>query len=136
IMQATVAPSNPFVQGRNAAIVEVAAFEAVNTIIGDYKPYLGTLTARPGASPDAAAIVAAHDTLLALYPANAFQIDTSEAASLAAIPDGQSKTDGIAVGAAAAIAILTHRANDGQMRLLITRQAPTLGTGVPHRLHL
>ena len=60
IMQATVATSNPFFQGRSAAIVEVAVFEAVNTITGDYKPYLGTLTAPPGASPDAAAIVAAH----------------------------------------------------------------------------
>ena len=61
IMQATVAPSNPFVQGRNAAIVEVAAFEAVNTIIGDYKPYLGTLTARPGAQR--LAHIAHHDHL-------------------------------------------------------------------------
>lgn len=113
IMQTTVASSNAFFQGRNAAIVEIAVFEAVNTIVGDYEPYLGTLTAPPGASPDAAAIVAAHDTLVALYPASATGLDLSETASLAAIPDGQSKTDGIAVGNAAASAILTLRANDG-----------------------
>jgi len=113
IMQTTVASSNDFFQGRNAAIVEIAVFEAVNTIVGDYEPYLGTLTAPPGASPDAAAIVAAHDTLVALYPASATGLDLSETASLAAIPDGQSKTDGIAVGNAAASAILTLRANDG-----------------------
>ena len=69
IMQTTVASSNAFFQGRNAAIVEIAVFEAVNTIAGDYEPYVGTLTAPHGASPDAAAIVAAHDTLVALYPA-------------------------------------------------------------------
>ncbi len=112
IMQTTVASSNAFFQGRNAAIVEIAVFEAVNTIVGDYEPYLGTLTAPPGASPDAAAIVAAHDTLVALYPATT-GLNESEAASLAAIPDGQSKTDGIAVGMAAASAILALRANDG-----------------------
>lgn len=113
IMQTTVASSNAFFQGRNAAIVEIAVFEAVNTIVGDYEPYVGTLTAPHGASPDAAAIVAAHDTLVALYPASATGLDTSKAASLAAIPDGQSKTDGIAVGMAAASAILALRANDG-----------------------
>jgi hypothetical protein len=113
IMQTTVASSNPFFQGRNAAIVQIAVFEAVNTIVGDYEPYLGTLKAPPGASPDAAAIVAAHDALVALYPASATGLDTSKAFSLAAIPDGQSKTDGIAVGMAAASAILALRANDG-----------------------
>ena len=41
IMQTTVASSNPFFQARNAAIVQIAVFEAVNTIVGDYEPYLG-----------------------------------------------------------------------------------------------
>jgi hypothetical protein len=113
IMQTTVASSNAFFQGRNAAIVQVAVFEAVNTIVGDYEPYLGTLTAPSGASPDAATIVAAHDTLSALYPGNASALGAAEVASLAAIPNGQSKIDGIAIGKAAASAILVLRAYDG-----------------------
>src|SRR5262245_40791559 len=64
IMQATVstAPTNPFYQARWGAIVQLAVFEAVNTIEGDYEPYLGIIDAPPGASPDAAAIAAAHRT--------------------------------------------------------------------------
>ena len=38
---------NPFAQARYAAIVQLAVFEAVNAITGDYQPYLGTITAPP-----------------------------------------------------------------------------------------
>ena len=71
IMQATVAPANPFFQARSAAIVQLAVFEAVNAITGDYEPYLGTIAAPPWASPDAAAIAAAYRTLVTLHPASA-----------------------------------------------------------------
>ena len=68
IMEATVAapPTNPFFQARWGAIVQLAVFEAVNAVVGDYEPYLGTITAPPGASPDAAAIAAAYRTLVTL----------------------------------------------------------------------
>ena len=46
----------PFTQARNGAIVQLAVFEAANSITGDYRPYLGTIVAPHGASPDAAAI--------------------------------------------------------------------------------
>ena len=51
IMQATVTapPTNPFFQARWGAIVQLAVFEAVNAVVGDYEPYLGTITAPPGA---------------------------------------------------------------------------------------
>src|SRR5262249_20311497 len=73
IMQATVAdpPTNPNLQTRWGAIVQLAVFEAVNAIVGDYEPYLGTIAAPPWASPDAAAIAAAHRTLVALRPGSA-----------------------------------------------------------------
>src|SRR6202140_3689530 len=51
---------NPFAQARYAAIVQLAVFEAVNSITHHYQPYLGTITAPPDASPDAAAIEAAY----------------------------------------------------------------------------
>src|SRR6476646_7736660 len=66
IMQATVTTQPPFPQARFAAITQLAVFEAVNSITHDYQPYLGTITAPPGASPEAAAIAAAH-TVLRLY---------------------------------------------------------------------
>ena len=115
VMQTTVASSNAFFQGRNAAMVQVAVFEAVNSITGKYKPYLANIPAAPGASPDAAAVAAAHRTLVTLYPGSVAALDGAEAASLAAIPDGQGKTDGVAVGEAAASAMLALRANDGSV---------------------
>jgi hypothetical protein len=110
------APTNPNAQTRWGAIVQLAVFEAVNSITGRYVPYLGTITAPPGASPEAAAIAAAHRTLVTLrgsLPAVVADLDAKRANSLAAIPDGQAKTDGIAVGEAAAAVMLALRANDG-----------------------
>jgi hypothetical protein len=113
IMRTTVAMDNPFLQTRSATMMHLAVFEAVNTIVGDYKPYLGTIEAPSGASPEAAAIAAAHRTLVSLYPSDEPSLDASRDASLSAIPDGPAKNDGIGVGMAAADAILALRTNDG-----------------------
>lgn len=106
-------PVNPFAAGRFAAITQLAVFEAVNTIERDYYPYLGTLKAPRGASAEAAAIAAAHGVLVSYFPGSAATLDAARAASLASIKDGPSKGDGIAVGTAAAAALLSLRANDG-----------------------
>jgi hypothetical protein len=104
---------NPFAQARSAAIVQLAVFESVNAITGAYRPYLGTIVAPPGASADAAAIQAAYRVLSTYFPASASTLDAARANSLASIPDGQAKTDGIATGEAAALAMIALRANDG-----------------------
>lgn len=113
LMVATVGGQNPFAQARFAAITQLAVFEAVNAISGRYQPYLGSLTAPPTASEEAAAIAAAHGVLRSYFPAAAVTLDAARAASLAAIADGAAKTAGIAVGEAAAAAMVVHRANDG-----------------------
>ena len=104
---------NPFAQARYAAIVQLAVFEAVNAITGDYRPYLGTITAPPGASAEAAAIQAAYRVLRIYFPNSASTLDAERTTSLAQIPDGQAKNDGIATGEAAASAMIALRANDG-----------------------
>jgi hypothetical protein len=104
---------NPFAQARYAAIVQLAVFEAVNSITGDYHPYLGNITAPAGASAEAAAVEAAYHVLSTYFPASAIALGTARTNSLASIPDGQAKTDGIAVGDAAASAMIALRANDG-----------------------
>jgi hypothetical protein len=113
IMLSTMATQNPFAQARFAAITETAVFEAVNAITGDDDPYLGTVTAPAGASADAAAVAAAHDVLKNYFPASAASLDAAEASSLGAIRDGQAKDDGVAVGEAAAAAMIADRTNDG-----------------------
>jgi membrane-associated phospholipid phosphatase len=104
---------NPFAQARFAAIVQVAVFEAVNAITGDYQPYLGSIVAPHGASANAAAVQAAYRVLSTYFPASASTLDAGRASSLATIPDGQAKIDGIATGDAAAYALIALRANDG-----------------------
>jgi len=112
IMVNTTAGQNPFFQARFAAITQLAVFEAVNAIDRDFEPYLGTLTAPPGASADAAAVAAAHDVLLDYFPVDKAALDAAELVSLARIPDGSAKQDGIGVGVAAAAALIALRTGD------------------------
>jgi hypothetical protein len=83
VMQSTVAVSNPFLQARNAAIVQLAVFEAVNSILREYESYLGMPFA-PGASPEAAAVGAAHRALITLYPDAQPLLDLGRTVSLSA----------------------------------------------------
>jgi hypothetical protein len=113
IMVNTISGQNPYAQAYFAAITQLAVFEAVNAITGDYEPYLGTIAAPPGASTESAAVAAAHAMLKHYFPDSGASLDADRANSLAVIPDGQSKDDGIAVGEAAAAAMIVNRANDG-----------------------
>jgi len=116
IMLNTIATQSPFAQARFAAITQLAVFEAVNACTGEYQPYLGSVTAPSGASAEAAAAAAAHKILTNYFGASV-TLDNALTTSLAAIPDGPSKTDGIAVGVAAANAMIAARANDGSTPL-------------------
>ena len=113
ILLSTIASQNPFAQARFAAITQLAVFEAVNACLHRYEPFLGTLDAPPGTSPEAAAVAAAHGVLKHYFPAAGTSLDAARAQSLAAIPDGQAKLEGVAVGEAAAVAMIQARANDG-----------------------
>jgi hypothetical protein len=125
----TATATNPFNQARIGAIVQLAVFEAVNAITGDYEPYLSpATTAPPGASVDAAVITAAHKTLTTYFPAAIAALDTARDTDLAAIPDSQAKTDGMAVGMAAALAMITLREADGSAPLTTLIPSST-GTG-------
>jgi hypothetical protein len=118
---------NPFAQARFASIVQLAVFEAVNTITGTHDGYLGsaaagglTISAPAGSSPDAAAIAAAYRVLFNYFgsdAATALALNADRASSLALIADGPSKTNGIATGEAAAAALIAMRVGDGSSPL-------------------
>ena len=105
---------NPFAQARTVAIVQLAVFEAVDAITGDYKPYLG-ISEPSSASAEAASIEAAYKVLSDFFPSAATQaaLLADRTSSLAAIPDSQAKTDGIQAGDDAAKAMTDLRAHDG-----------------------
>jgi hypothetical protein len=112
--------------------VQLAVFEAVNSITGNYQPYLGTIVAPSGASAEAAAIQASYDVLVTYFPASQPTLLAQLNASLALIPNGQPKTDGIATGHAAAAAMVALRANDGSSPLTFyTPGPPLLGVWQP-----
>ena len=60
IMVTTVSWPEPVRPGAARRDHQLAVFEAVNAIAGEYEPYLGTIAAPPGASAEAAAVAAAH----------------------------------------------------------------------------
>ena len=95
------------------AYVDVAMYDAVNSIGGRFKPFAVETHAPRGASRDAAAATAAHDVLVHYFPTQASTLDADLAASMATIADGQAKTDGISVGKAVAAQWLALRAGDG-----------------------
>jgi hypothetical protein len=116
----TATATSPFNQARVGAIVQLAVFEAVNAVTGDYEPYLNPATvAPPGTSVDAAVITAAHKVLTTYFtaPATVAMLDGLRDADLGAIPPGAPKTAGIAVGMAAANAMIALRATDGSSPL-------------------
>jgi PAP2 superfamily len=97
------------------AMVHLAIYDAVNAIEGGrFEPYASLPVVDRPASAEAAAATAAYDVLLALFPAQAADLDAKYAASLAALPDDIAKVNGIAVGGQAAAAILQARADDGR----------------------
>jgi hypothetical protein len=97
------------------AMVQGAVFDAVNAIDGGYDGYLITSRlATPSDSKEAAVATAAYRVLLNIVPVQKPVLDAQYAASLAGIPDGSSKTRGVAVGEAAAAAMIAARTADGR----------------------
>jgi hypothetical protein len=77
--------------------VQAAVFDAVNSVERRYTPYAIDLRA-PRASAEVAAAVAAHGVLVRFYPAQKASLDARLNASLAPIPDGETKSAGIDLG--------------------------------------
>lgn len=111
------------------AMVHIAIYDAVNAIDGyPFEAYAIHPTVVSPASADAATATAAHDILVALFPAQQADLDAKYAASLNTITDGPAKINGIAVGRQTAAGILALRAGDG--RDATVTYSPGSGPGV------
>jgi hypothetical protein len=119
-------PFGVFHESRMYAMMHVAMHDALNAIERRSKPYALDLKGPPTASIDATVATAARDVLVPLLkevPLDAFpqecidagiaSVEADYAAALGAIPDGDPKTQGIAVGHAAAAVVLALRIADG-----------------------
>jgi hypothetical protein len=95
------------------AYVELAVYNSVVAIEGHFEPYEYNVPASKGSSPDAAAVEAAYRMLLHLLPDRATALTAAYNLSMAAIPDGPSKTAGQSVGLFSANTLISLRAGDG-----------------------
>jgi hypothetical protein len=128
----TVLATNPFNQARVMAIAQLAVFEAVNAVTGEYEPYLDPPTSAPaGASVDAAVVIAAHKVLTNYFPtpATVALLDLARDSDLGTISNGPDKTAGMAVGLAAANAMIALRMNDGSATPPLTNIPSPQGAG-------
>ncbi|WP_433446152.1 vanadium-dependent haloperoxidase [Streptomyces sp. CA-142005] len=104
---ATVQPTRSF------ALLQAAEYDAVVSITRSGPAYLFSVAAPRGARADAAADQAAHDVLVALYPAKRAHVDQRLSSQLSAIPAGPDKQAGTTVGAEVARRLISLRSNDG-----------------------
>jgi hypothetical protein len=103
----------PAAAQRVVTIMQVAMFDAVNSIEPRYRPYLTQLPAAASTSKEAAAAAAAGTVLASLNPQAEGELRGAMTAYLATIPDSDAKAQGIKLGEAVAAKILEARANDG-----------------------
>jgi hypothetical protein len=140
--QSTVtAGQNGIVASRTLAVAQIAVHDALNAIDSRYERYAFRGSVRAGASVDAAVAAAARDALVGTIAVGSLpfvgfgnptlqgnavaQVNAAYATALSSIPNGSAKNDGVAVGQAAAAAILARRSTDHATTLVTY----TPGTG-------
>jgi Vanadium chloroperoxidase N-terminal domain/FG-GAP-like repeat/PAP2 superfamily/FG-GAP repeat len=126
--------AGPGKSARALAIVHAAIYDAVDSIAHAYQPYEFQVAAAPGASIEAAAAAAGHDTLVALYPSMQATFDAALAQDLAGFP-GPSGQAGAMVGHQVATQLLALRQNDGSQSNPPYTPSGQIGTWTPDPLH-
>ena len=115
-------------------LVSTAVYNAVVTIEGGGEPTLPQDRIHGAASSDVAAATAAHDVLVAFFPASSGALDADYDAWLAGVPDDDARDRGLEVGQDAAAALIASREGDGredQTRRLARPASPAAGVWVP-----
>ncbi|MEV7387839.1 MULTISPECIES: vanadium-dependent haloperoxidase [unclassified Streptomyces] len=111
--------------------VSVAVYNAVVGIEGGYALYKWHERGPAKASSAAAAATAAHDVLLTCFPAAKARLDTAYADSLAALPAGQARDQGVNYGKRAAARIIELREGDGRFADVPFTASPAPGVWRP-----
>lgn len=112
----TVPGEAPPIEARDAAILAIAQYEAVNAISGEGSSYLDNLISPPfaGASAEAAAVGAGYRVLSVLFPEQRATFDLQIQESLSEVDGSQgSKNQGFGYGVLIADQILAQREGDG-----------------------
>ena len=106
------------------AYVAIAVYDAVMGVEGGYEPFAVDATSPGNSSPEAAVVGAASTVLQHYLPGQAALVTAARTTSLATIPDGTAKTNGLAFGDAVANLLIAERADDGFRDPSYTYTAP------------
>ncbi len=125
--------------GRVTTMVQIAVFEALNSITPRYRPYIAKLPADGTELSDAAVAGAAAGVMMRIDPANAGKMREELDLYIAFLPPGAATQSGLKLGDAAAAAIIAARADDGADAVESYRPKtapgvyiPTAPVAVPH----
>ena len=130
--KATVVASPAALGQRELAIVDIAMFDAVNSIDRRYRPYLVQLPAAATVSREAAAASAAATALAALHPQNAGDFKAALSDYLSGLSaSSEVILGGAELGAAVANKLVGSRANDGATDPDLYRPRTSPGVYVP-----
>jgi hypothetical protein len=118
-----IASGNGLAEARMYAMMHAAVHDAVNAIHPRSHPYVFDGKVHGPASTKAAAAAAARDVLVSVIAGlpespqcvtdGIADVEASYAAALAEVPNGEAKTNGVALGQAAAAAMVELRSGDG-----------------------
>jgi len=136
-LAACISPNdNPLHESRLYAMVHLAVHDALNAIQRRSRPYAYDASAPAGTSAEAAVATAARDVLVsqialigAPFPPKCIsdgiaRAESDHAKDLGEIAAGAARTNGIALGRAAAAAIIARRADDGSTAPLVDPNFP------------
>jgi hypothetical protein len=144
--EAAIATAGPIVQ-RTLAMVHIAMFDAVNSVEPRYRPYLALPTPPKEASPEALAAAAAHGVLLRLFPERRQTLESILVETLAAVPEGARRREGLHFGDVVAQRMVAARVGDniapggptftasstpGRYQLTIPGPSQPINTSAPH----
>lgn len=127
--------NNPPFEARMYAVEQLAVHDALQAIRHRSEPYAYRGHA-PGASVPAAVATAAHDTLVDVIhhlpsalpaecvTAGVASVEADYTAAMAGVPGSRARDRGVAVGQAAAAAILAARAGDGSDTIMVDPSYP------------
>jgi len=105
--------TGPTLASRNLAILHLAIYDAVNSVVRSHQPYQFQMTAPPRTSVEAAAAGAGHTVLKVLYPSLSARADGTLELWQATTSNDAAITNGLALGRAIAEQLVAARTSDG-----------------------
>lgn len=120
---------SPATSTMRMAQVQLAVYDTLVALAGQYEPFSYTAKAKGSIHRDAAVATAAYRVLRTRLPGRAAYLDAQYAAALSAIANGKKKARGIALGESVAAHYLALRAHDNLDNTYVWVQPPP-GPGV------